>query len=136
MRLTTVAGIQSALAFFTAIVAIVQLVARGQLPAAGSDRVGPVLEIYRSLAQDLPASGYIGFEGTLDDAVDGAANYFVAQYALAPRIVVNGFDERAEFVITGVDSPRARSGGSERGRRFQVVRVAPRGVLVLRKVSR
>jgi hypothetical protein len=134
MRLTTVAAIQSALALFTGFVAVSQFITHPQHLAAGRDRVGPVLQIYRSLASDLPASGYIGFVETLDDPVHNAANYFVAQYALAPRVVVNAFDERAEYLITGVNSPRSTAGDA-RLRRFVVVRVAPSGVLVLRKVS-
>lgn len=70
-----------------------------------SDHVTQMLAAYRQLTTYLPASGEIGFLMTTDNQTFNSANYYVAQYALAPRVVVLPIGPHVRFVITGVNAP-------------------------------
>ncbi len=76
-------------------------------PDPTSAQVGSALAAYRGLVSDLPSSGVIGFVPTTDNDAFNAANRTVAQYGLAPRLVLNPFDAQAQFAVTGVDASDA-----------------------------
>ena len=61
---------------------------------------------FRTLAQALPPSGAVGFltYAVDDDRADHVMVYYVAQYALAPRLVVKRTD--LEFLIVARDAMR------------------------------
>ena len=61
---------------------------------------------FRTLAQALPPSGAVGFltYAVDDDRADHVMVYYVAQYALAPRLVVKRTD--LEFLIVARDALR------------------------------
>jgi hypothetical protein len=67
---------------------------------------------FRSLVEHLPSRGVIGFLDPHEDAteIDGGLTWFIAQYALAPRVVVSRVGP--EFVI--VARGTARPGGDSR----------------------
>src|ERR1700752_2584152 len=67
-----------------------------------ADQVSQMLAAYRKLPTYLPAAGEIGFVMTTGDPTFDSANYYVAQYALAPRVVVLPIGPHVRFVITGV----------------------------------
>jgi hypothetical protein len=61
---------------------------------------------FRALAHALPPSGAVGFltYAVDDDRTDHVMVYYVAQYALAPRLVVKRTD--LEFLIVARDALR------------------------------
>ena len=69
------------------------------------DQISQMRAAYRQLTTYLPASGEIGFLMTTDNQTFNSANYYVAQYALAPRVVVLPIGSHVRFVITGVNAP-------------------------------
>lgn len=60
------------------------------------DNVGPLLDWYHRVSAEVPSDGRIGFLSTVEDSTA----MFVAQHALAPRLLVTTFDDTA-VVITG-----------------------------------
>jgi hypothetical protein len=109
-----------------------QLAAAARVSQAPPDLVGPGLELYRGLVADLPPAGVIGFLESSDNAVFNTANYYVAQYALAPRIVLNGFDSNVRFVVTGVD-PNPTIERDPRLDGYELAGVRDRGVRIFRR---
>jgi hypothetical protein len=73
----------------------------------GSDTVTALEAEFRSLGRVLPPSGAVGFlEYAVDgDRADRVMVYYVAQYALAPRLVEKRTDR--EFLIVARDALRA-----------------------------
>jgi len=71
-----------------------------------SDPVTALEAEFRTLAPALPPSGAVGFltYAVDDDRADHVMVYYVAQYALAPRLVVKRTD--LEFLIVARDALR------------------------------
>jgi hypothetical protein len=69
-----------------------------------SEQIDRGLAAYRRAAAELPASGIIGFIPTTTNEAFNGANHAVAQYALAPRLLLIAFDVQVPFVVTGVDA--------------------------------
>src|SRR5688572_3999979 len=84
-----------------ALIAIVQttmhLVSVGPVPRDG---IGPILDAYRSVAHLLPPHGSVGFVDTSQDADFNTLSYYLAQQALAPRIVSRDISADTAIVIT------------------------------------
>jgi len=81
------------------------LTAQPPVRDATPDQISQMRAAYRQLTTYLPASGEIGFLMTTDNQTFNSANYYVAQYALAPRVVVLPIGSHVRFVITGVNAP-------------------------------
>ncbi len=75
--------------------------------ARTSDTVTALEAEFRSLARALPPAGAVGFleYAVADDRADRVMVYYVAQYALAPRLVQKRTD--LEFLIVARDALRA-----------------------------
>jgi hypothetical protein len=69
------------------------------------DGIGPILDAYRSVAPLLPPHGVVGFVDTAPDAEFNAINYYLAQQALAPRVVSLEIGTGAAVVITTTGAP-------------------------------
>lgn len=70
---------------------------------------------YRGLVEDLPSSGVVGYVADDPDGPEATRSYYLAQYVLAPRILVQG--DRQRFVL--VDDQAGRSARVEMaGRRL------------------
>jgi hypothetical protein len=59
----------------------------------GQDYVSPADERFASLKTDLPAHGVVGYTSDETDVNERTKKYYLAQYALAPLIVVNNTDQ-------------------------------------------
>jgi hypothetical protein len=72
----------------------------------GADPVAALETEFRTLARSLPSSGPVGFlpYAVDEDRADRVMTYYVAQYALAPRVVERRTD--LEFVIVARDALR------------------------------
>ena len=55
----------------------------------GQDYVSPADERFAQLKNDLPARGVVGYTSDETDVNERTKKYYLAQYALAPLIVVN-----------------------------------------------
>jgi hypothetical protein len=94
---------------------------------------------YRDLIGSLPSRGTIGFLAPTElGATEATASYYLAQYALTPRVVIVGTD--AEFVIAipesapqGDDAPGTMS-PDPRLPRFTLVRTLGNGIRIYRRV--
>ena len=59
----------------------------------GQDYVSPADERFAQLKNDLPARGVVGYISDETDVNERTKKYYLAQYALAPLIVVNNTDQ-------------------------------------------
>lgn len=110
------------------------LTAEPPVREAISDQVTQMRAVYSQLTTYLPASGEIGFLMTTDNPTFNSANYYVAQYALAPRVVVLPIGSHVRFVITGVNAPP----GIDRTpplQGFELVGLRAMGVRVFRRAG-
>lgn len=71
------------------------------------DGIGPILDAYRSVTPLLPPHGVVGFIDTAPDAEFNAINYYLAQQALAPRVVSLEIGTGAAVVITATGAPES-----------------------------
>ena len=80
--------------------------ARGAAPTPAPAPGSNLETEFRTLARSLPSSGPVGFlpYAVDDDRADRVMTYYVAQYALAPRVVERRTD--LEFVIVARDALR------------------------------
>ena len=95
----------------------------------------PSLEAeFRSLARELPAAAVIGFlEYGVDDAsADHLMVYYVAQYALVPRVLEKRTD--LEFLIVARDA--LRPGQDERLSGFELMASSRQGHRLYRRSGR
>jgi hypothetical protein len=124
----------AACAFLTIAAAAWQLLTASEAPRdETAAQIDAALRAYRGLTLDLPADGRIGFIATTPNEVFNAANHFVAQYALAPRLVLRAFDPgQVTFVVTGVNSPANISGHPDL-LGFELVAIRDFGICVFRK---
>jgi hypothetical protein len=110
------------------------LTAQPAVRDVASDQITQMLAAYRKLPTYLPAAGEIGFVATTGDPTFDSANYYVAQYALAPRVVVLPIGPHVRFVITGVNAPP----GIDRTpalQGFELVALRDMGVRVFRRAG-
>ena len=70
------------------------------LGSARRDGTTSVLALYRSARPSLPASGYVAFMPTETDPIGSSATRFLAQYALAPLVLVDNLASVTD-AITG-----------------------------------
>jgi hypothetical protein len=70
------------------------------LGTARGDGSASMLSLYRSAKPALPERGYVAFVPTDADPVAGGATRFLAQYALAPLVLVDDIAS-APAAITG-----------------------------------
>ena len=101
---------------------------------ADARRTDPVAALeaeYGALAPALPPRGAVGFleYAVDDDSAEHVMAYYVAQYTLAPRIVLKRADQ--EFVIVPRGAPRA--GGDERLAGLAPVASSPGGYRLYRR---
>ena len=64
-------------------------VLRSSSSPLGQDYVSPADERFAQLKTDLPARGVVGYISDETDVNERTKKYYMAQYALAPLIVVN-----------------------------------------------
>lgn len=120
-------------ALLVGMVGVAALVALASSPApAPTHVVAPVLSAYRTATRDLPARGHILFVATSNDPTASSAHQYLAQQALAPRLVVVGHADEVNAAVTGpgapesVDADLAAVG-------LRLVRVTAEGVRVYRR---
>ena len=98
------------------------------------DSVGALEAEFRSLAHVMPPAGVVGFLKYYEE--DGRADhllvYYVAQYALAPRLVVKRTDPEFLIVAPGALSP----GRDNRLRNFLPIASSINGYRVYQRRSR
>lgn len=93
-----------------AVIALSQTVSYLRTPGPPPDHgVDGLLAAYRSVEPMLPPSGVVGFLETAADADFNTVNFYVAQHALAPRVLLREAAATAQFVITTTGAPE-RSG--------------------------
>jgi hypothetical protein len=80
-------------------------------PPTPPDHIGSILAAYESIAPLLPPDGLIRFVDTSPDVDFNTVNYYVAQQALAPRVVSRESHVESDFFITTTGSP-ADAGGA------------------------
>jgi hypothetical protein len=94
--------------------------------------VGPVLNAYRGATRDLPARGRILFVTTSNDPTTSSAQQYLAQQALAPRLVALAIGEEVNAGVTGPGAP-AEADARMAAAGFRLVRVTAAGVRVYRR---
>ena len=90
-------------AALTTALALVQLLAYGdslRRTPVPPDLIGSARLAFAQLERDLPAADPVGFLPTIGDPTLAAASQYVAQYALAPRVIETSF-EGVRFVVAG-----------------------------------
>jgi hypothetical protein len=109
-------------------------IAWGSAPAPGVDSVTALEMEFRALARVLPPSGAVGFlrYEVDDDRGDRIMVFYVAQYALAPRLVEKRTDR--EFLIVARDA--LRRGVDDRLAGFEPVASSKEGYRVYRRLQR
>lgn len=134
---------------FAAIALLVWSASRAHLPPLAEDRrllgmpvterdpIDPIDRRYQSASAVLPVSGVVGYLTPASRETYGG--FYVAEYALAPRIVVPGSD--AEFVIVppeavAEDEPTAVGAASRDARLegYLLYRALDNGVRIFRRV--
>ena len=124
------------------LVALLVLIALAQgatyLVTAGPsppDGIGSFLAAYRSVERFLPPDGVVGFVETSADVEFNTITYYVAQQALAPRVLSRQAGATAEFVVTTLGTP-ADGGGSPALAGCTLVGTGDGGVRVFRRALR
>jgi len=103
---------------------------RGHGDAAGIDMDA---NRFRSLRQDLPARGVVGYLSDTNEGLEGARAYYLTQYYLAPVVVAR--DAAHELVIANFASSAAVA-PTAAAHDLTVVQDFRSGVALLRRVSR
>ena len=116
-----------ALLTFTAYVAVV---VRG---GGNSGRIDMNANRFRSLREDLPARGVVGYLSDSPEGIEGTRAYYLTQYYLAPVVVAQ--DPAHELVIANFSSPAA-VGAAAAAHHLAVMRDFANGVALLHRVSR
>jgi hypothetical protein len=95
-------------AFVTIAFGLWQAAANARKPVEQAPaEIDGALRVYRSIRFDLPASGQVGFLSVSDNPTLNSANHYIAQYALAPRVVVSALDDEPPFVVSGINASAA-----------------------------
>jgi hypothetical protein len=93
-------------AFTLALVALAQSAAYvARMPPPPDDGIGAVLAAYESVAPMLPAEGVIGFVNTAANDDLNTLNFYLAQHALAPRLLSREPDAATDFAVTATGAP-------------------------------
>ena len=92
---------------------------------------------FRVLVSALPRAGTIGYLPPPDwPGVDAVRQFYLAQFALTPRLIVFGTD--ADFVIAVPEAERAQSGGATADARlanFALAAAFDNGLKVFRRLK-
>ena len=103
-RLTSADG--SPIAALVALIAVAQtgsyLV---HLGPSTPDGVGSLLAAYESVSELLLSSGVVGFVNASHDEHFNSMNYYLAQHALAPLIVIRDWGASVQFIVTTSQAP-------------------------------
>jgi hypothetical protein len=99
--------------------------------ARGSDSVTSIEQEFRALARVLPPSGAVGFLrfAADDDSVDHTMVFYLAQYALAPRLV----EKRTDLEFLVVARGAMRPGRDDRLAGFEPVASSKEGYRVYQR---
>jgi len=102
--------------------------------ARGADRVSALEAEFSTLVRQAPSSGTIGYLSHYEDAdsVEHTLEYYVAQYAFAPRLLQRRTD--LEFLVVARDA--VRPAGDERLADFVPVASSREGYRLYRKRGR
>jgi hypothetical protein len=87
---------------------------------------------FRSLREELPARGVVGYLSDTTEGLEGTRVYYLTQYYLAPVVVAR--DPAYELVIANFASPAAVAAAAT-AHDLTVVRDFRNGVALLRRVS-
>jgi len=127
--------------FFLALVSLTSsaVLLRGTAPivpgSMGKDAITLYLRRFEALRRVLPAHATVGYETDLDDSLEDRAEvkrFYLAQYALAPVIVVPGVDR--DVVVANYENP-----GNCRickSREFVLLKDLGDGLMLFRKAAR
>lgn len=66
--------------------------------------VGSIIEQYAEVSVTVPPDERVGFLQTMPDPTDAAAALFLAQFALAPRVVDSALED-VRFIVTAPGAP-------------------------------
>jgi hypothetical protein len=106
------------------------VVFRGRGNPAG---IGMDANRFRSLREELPARGVVGYLTDTTEGLEGARTYYLTQYYLAPVVVAR--DPAHELVI-GNFASRSVVAAAAAAHDLTVARDFGNGVALLRRVSR
>ena len=104
-------------------------------PGTPPDNIGSILAAYESIAPLLPDDGVIRFVDTAADADVNTVNYYVAQQALAPRVLSREPGVDAEFFITATGAPSDAGAVSPSVARLVLVGTGAGDVRVFRRAA-
>jgi hypothetical protein len=106
------------------------VVLRGHSNSSG---IGMDANRFRSLREDLPARGVVGYLSDTTEGLEGARTYYLTEYYLAPVVVAR--DPGHELVVANFASPDAVAVAAA-AHDLIVMRDFGNGVALLRRVSR
>lgn len=95
--------------------------------------VGPLLEQYRDLRARVPFDARVAFIQTGTETIAQSMTHFLAQYALAPRVIAQTVDGAA-FVVSAPAAPAATD-TDPRLEGFTLVEVGRGGVRLYRRAQ-
>lgn len=95
------------------------------------DNVGEILASYAAVASDLPAVGRIGFLSLIANPTTAGATAFLAQNALAPRLLDPNLTA-VPFVVTTPRAPKTLD-DDPRLTSFDLITASPAGIRISRR---
>ena len=98
-------------------------------PTAG---VGHLMTLYASVAAELPIGARVGFVSLLADRAASGAARFIAQNALAPRLLDSDLTA-VSFVVTTPAAPRGELDDDPRLAGFELLRTSAGGIRIYRR---
>jgi hypothetical protein len=98
-----------------------------------SARINMDANRFRSLREELPARGVVGYLSDTTEGLEGTRVYYLTQYYAAPVVVAR--DAARELVIANFATPAAVA-ATAAAHNLTVVRDFRNGVALLRRVSR
>lgn len=119
----------AALVVFCSVASLVYRGAVGARPAA--DDVGRILTLYASVAADLPAGERIGFVSAVAARAESGAMMYLAQNALAPRLLDADL-AAVSFVISTPAAPESLD-ADVRLIGFELIGRPPGGIRIYRR---
>jgi hypothetical protein len=90
------------------------------------------MTLYASVAAELPAGARIGFVSLLADRAASGAARFIAQNALAPRLLDSDLTA-VSFVVTTPAAPRGELDDDPRLTGFELIRTSAGGIRIYRR---
>ena len=100
-------------------------------PPPVADGIGGLISAYRSIAMFLPPHGVVGYLETSPDPDFNTVNYYVAEQALAPRILSREATATADIVITTTGSQNEASSQTPVG--LTLMATGPSNIRVFRR---